>query len=403
MLYAVGQDNNHGTSEAAALFTIGSALARRAGPAHAGPGRRWRDEGRRWLEDRVARLVMPDGSFSQHSTNYHRVMLDTCAFAETMRRGAGEAPFSRRLQSRLGAATRWLAALTDPLSGDAPNLGANDGARLFVLHRRPYRDFRPSVEWAARLFQVAAPAAPGSEQLAWLGLADHPAAAAAPAARPLWADGGYARLAVPRAWALLRLPRYRFRPSHADGLHLDLWLDGAGLLADGGSFGYAAEPRWQRYFAGTESHNTVQFDGRDQMPRVSRFLFADWLACEELDVAADGTQARAAYRDAAGARHRRTVTLSPGRCRVVDEVDGFRERAVLRWRLGPAGGPWTDDGIGVANGAARIAVEASVPVGARRVVEGYESRHYAEISTLAVLEVEVRSAATLTTDISWPA
>ena len=76
MLYAVAQDNNHGTSEAAALYVAGLFLARHGDAA---AGRRYAALGRRWLEERIGRLVMPDGLFSQRPTNYHRLMLDTCA------------------------------------------------------------------------------------------------------------------------------------------------------------------------------------------------------------------------------------------------------------------------------------------------------------------------------------
>lgn len=405
MLYAIGQDNNHGTSEAAALFTIGAHLVRQGEPNLARQARRWRSQGRRWLEDRLARLVQPDGSFSQHSTNYHRVLLDTCSFAETFRRWTAEPPFSPRWMARSRAATRWLAGMTDPQSGDAPNLGANDGARLFALHRQPYRDFRPSVQWAARLFTAsqAYPAGPQDEALHWLGLDEAHGAPSAAATSTLWPDGGYAKLVAPRAWLMLRLPRYRFRPSHADGLHLDLWLDGQPLACDSGSFGYAAEERWQRYFAGTASHNTVQFDGRDQMPRVSRFLFGDWLDCTDLSFDAETSTVSAAYRDHLGAWHRRTVQLAPGRCRVVDEVAGFRKRAVLRWRLPPGGGEWRLSNGACSNGTVRIAVGSSTPVARFECVEGWQSRHYADMTALTVLELEVCSSATLTTDITWPA
>ena len=70
--YAIGQDNNHGTSEAAALFIGGSWLQTLGLPA----GARWAALGRRWLENRAVRLIGEDGSFSQYSLNYHRVMLD---------------------------------------------------------------------------------------------------------------------------------------------------------------------------------------------------------------------------------------------------------------------------------------------------------------------------------------
>lgn len=401
MLYAVAQDNNHGTSEAAALYVAGLFLARHGDTA---AGRRYAALGRRWLEERVGRLVMPDGSFSQHSTNYHRLMLDTCALAETARREHGEPAFSAAAVERLAAATRWLAAWTDPQSGDAPNLGANDGARLFVLDGSAYRDFRPSLRWAARLFLDTAPDA-ADDRLAWLGL-DQGApgkTGVRTRATQLLADGGYARLGTSGAWALLRLPRFRFRPSHADALHLDLWIDGTNRLRDGGSFSYNAEDHWLRYFGGTASHNTVQFDGRDQMPRLSRFLFGDWLEAEELTLDEAGTTVSAAYRDSQGARHRRRVRLEPGRCVVVDEVAGLRDKAVLRWRIAPDPGGWLC-ADGVWSGAhLRIAVRSSAPLARFECVEGWESRHYDEKTPLPVLEVETGADATLTTEITWPA
>lgn len=404
MLYAVAQDNNHGTSEAAALFVAGLFLVRQGDAAGATAGRRYGALGRRWLEERIGRLVLPDGSFSQHSVNYHRLMLDTCALAETARRAQGKPAFSAHTTERLAAATRWLAALTDPRSGDAPNLGANDGARLFVLDASAYRDFRPSVRWAAHLFLDAAPD-PADERLAWLGLDAVGRGDTGVRTRDtqVLADGGYARLGANGAWALLRLPRFRFRPSHADALHLDLWVGGVNCLRDAGSFSYNADDHWLRYFGGTASHNTVQFDGRDQMPRLSRFLFGDWLEAEELELDEAGGTIRAAYRDGQGARHRRSVTLEAGRCVVVDEVSGFRDQAVLRWRIAPTEGGWTcADGVW-RDAHLRIAVRSSAPIARFECVEGWESRHYDEKTPLPVLEVQVGADATLTTEITWPA
>jgi hypothetical protein len=61
---------------------------------------------------------------------------------------------------------------------------------------------------------------------------------------------------------------FRFRPSQADALHLDFWLAGSNVLRDAGSYSYNTEPEWLNVFPGhNASHNTVQFDDRDQMPR----------------------------------------------------------------------------------------------------------------------------------------
>ncbi|MCK7461449.1 MAG: hypothetical protein MZU84_04970 [Sphingobacterium sp.] len=66
------QDNNHGTSEAAGLFIGGSWLAT-VDRNRYNQAQGYAEKGRKWLEERVKKLVAADGSFSQHSVNYHRV------------------------------------------------------------------------------------------------------------------------------------------------------------------------------------------------------------------------------------------------------------------------------------------------------------------------------------------
>jgi hypothetical protein len=403
--YAIGQDNNHGTSEAAALFIGGAFLLRRDASSHYKQADVWCRTGRYWLEDRLQRLVLPDGSFSQHSINYHRLMLDTYSFAETFRRVYEQAAFTDSAYERCASATIWLATMLDSVTGDAPNLGANDGARLFVLHRLPFRDFRPAVQWASAVFRNcrAFASGPHDEVLNWLGinvaalrLTDNPSQSR------LFANGGYAKLASADAWLLLRLPRYRFRPSHSDALHLDLWVRGFNLACDGGSFSYNTHDKWLNYFGGVESHNTVQFDGRDQMLRVSRFLFADWLECTKLEFNDSQSVVTAGYRDRWGAGHERTVHLLPkGGCTVVDRIDGFRTRAVLRWRLTPQTDDWSCvDGVWC-SGAVSINIRSSVAAARFEKVIGWESKHYGAKTPVSVLELEVPSAATITTTFAW--
>jgi hypothetical protein len=405
--YAMAQDNNHGTSEAAALFMGGSWLAALGVPE----GERWADSGRRWLENRAARLIGQQGSFSQYSLNYHRVMLDTFCMAEVWRRFLNLPEFSARWQSRALAATDWLRHMVNPVNGDGPNVGANDGARLLQLTDTPYRDYRPSVALAMALFagqRAYGQSGPWDHALQWLGVA-LPQAVAPPPQSHLADDGGFAVLRSGHVMAMLRYPRFRFRPSQADALHLDLWLGPENMLRDAGTNSYNTEPQWVQYFSGTVSHNTVQFDDRDQMPRLSRFLFGDWLKADGLQPLPDShhaTQFEAGYRDGRGARHHRAVRLHAGRLEVVDKVQGFARKAVLRWRLQP--GDWrlelSPQGLRLVQGseeAVTLCVSASVLVMRCELVEGWESRHYLEKTRLPVLEVEIQQPGTLTTEVHW--
>ena len=405
--YAVAQDNNHGTSEAAGLFVGGTWLAK-YGNGHARyHGQRWAEKGRELLNDRVHRLVLADGSFSQHSLTYHRIMLDTLSVAETWRRTMAEAPFAEDFYKRAAAATRWLGAMIDPDSGDGPNLGANDGANPYRLDVSAYRDFRPCLQLASLIFlcRAALKSGPWDESAAWLGVS------AEGYARPwqedlgssVFPDGGYVVIRNKAgARAVLRAPTARFRPSHADALHVDLWWKGANILRDGGSYSYAGGNAVAGVLASAGGHNTQQFDGHDQMPRLGRFLYGAWVRVAgepAINTSAEAQSWAGGYTDVWGAQHKRTVTLRVDGLSVLDQVKGFSRNAVLRWRLAP--GNWSLNETGCASAIGRIRVESSVPIRRMSLERGWESRHYLEKSLVPVLEVEIdQSPATLTTTVT---
>lgn len=398
--YAMAQDNNHGTSEAAALYIGGSWLMTQG--IH--EGKRWAGLGRKWLENRAARLIGEDGSFSQYSLNYHRVMLDTFCMVEVWRRRLCLPAFPSEWTARALAASEWLRAMINPLDGDGPNLGANDGARLLQLTDTDYRDYRPSVQLAMALFANARAypdEGPWDLPLRWLGLELPSVLASKPASR-LFDDGGFAVLRSGSALAMLRYPRFCFRPSQADTLHLDLWLGARNLLRDAGTYSYNTDAQWLSYFPGTASHNTVQFDDHDQMPRLSRFLFGDWLRTSYIEPLseADGvTRFSVAYQDRRRVQHQRTVHLSDTAVKVIDKIEGFANKAVLRWRLEP--GHWRVEGTSICNGAHLLTLESSVPVVRFELVKGWESRYYLDKEQIPVLEVEVHQPGSLITEYRW--
>lgn len=396
--YAIGQDNNHGTSEAIGMYIGGLWLVRHGDENAVRHVRR----GRAMLEERVLRLIMPDGSFSQYSVNYHRLLLDTLCVAEWYRGMEGNTPFSQTFYERVQAATSWLYEMVDPLSGDAPNIGANDGARLLGLTSGPYRDFRPTVQLACALFRDkrAYECVECDEPLLWLGV-DPPASRMSSRVSRVFADGGWVTLHAPvgGSWVCLRFPVYRFRPSHADALHLDLWSGGLNVLRDGGTLGYATDSEWLTYFAGTASHNTVQFDGRDQMPRIGRFLFGKWTegSTGELQVGPMSVTWTGSYRDALGCQHHRAVEVADDVWRVTDTIGGQFSCAVLRWRLIPGG--YTVTGNRCTGEHEEIVIDSDEDT-ELALVQGWESRHYHDKTELPVLEVAVHAPCTVATRIT---
>lgn len=402
LLYAMAQDNNHGTSEATALY-IGGLLLTVNGEVKF--GKKFSSKGRYWLENRAKRLIEVDGSFSQYSVNYHRVMLDSYCLCEVFRKQFGQQAFSSKLYARLEAATIWLYSFTQSKNGDAPNIGANDGAKLIPLTDTHYRDYRPSVQLASTLFlnEFKYPVDGKYHQVINLILGyDQKLGVNASLKSALFSDGGYAFLKNDNSSLYFRCPSFKFRPGQCDALHFDFWLNGKNILRDGGSFSYNTDDKWLTYFSGVESHNTVQFDERNQMPKLSRFLYGNWLKTKILssDFTDVSNQAiTASYTDGWQAQHKRSIKFESSKLIVIDDVSGFKQKAVLRWRLIP--GDWFINGNTITNGVVSIQIESNKAINRLELTQGWESRYYLRKTKLPVLEVEINDPGIITTLIQW--
>ena len=201
-------------------------------------------------------------------------------------------------------------------------------------------------------------------------------------------------------WALLRCPV--LRPAHADPLHFDLWHQGVNLLRDGGSYSYNSSLADLAVFTGIASHNTVQLDGAEPMPRLGRFLWGDWLQMEtppQLEI----HSITAAFCFPHG-RHQRQVQVDDGGLHwtVVDTCSDFKSHTLLRWRLCP--GEWQLSGSSLIGPSVKLQINCDQPITSLELVSGWESRHYGAKTKLPVLEVIVAQApAILTTSIQLSA
>lgn len=271
--FAVSQKNNHAINEGLALCTLGTLFPMLR------PASRWKSKGRRLLEQEARRQIYDDGSYVQHSLNYHRLILQSYAWA--IRLGElSDRPFSTELYKRYGKAARFLYQVTDETSGRAPNYGANDGALLFHLDSCDFSDYRPTLALALWVAEArrALPPGPWDELLLWI--TDEEALEMAPAPperKDLAAEsGGYYTLRGNETWGFTRCCSYRDRPAQADMLHVDLWWRGANLLADPGTYSYNSPPPWNNGLSSTGSHNSLQVDELDQMERGPRFTWFYW-------------------------------------------------------------------------------------------------------------------------------
>lgn len=285
--YALSQQNNHGVSEAAGLWTAGLLFPELRQAAA------WRQQGRRVLEELGQTLLYDDGAFSQHSFNYQRLAMHAWLWAARLGDVAGQS-LSNDLVQRLQTAAELLYQLQDAASGRLPNYGQNDGALFLPLDNCDYSDFRPLLQLAAYLLsgQRRYAAGPWDEALLWFG---GPQALAAPLKTGERGDhradlGGYYSLRSATGFAFVRCASFRHRPGQADMLHLDLWRQGQNIALDPGTYSYNAPPPWDNALARTSRHNTVAVDDLDQMRLASRFLWLPWLRAQSRGVwhSADG-------------------------------------------------------------------------------------------------------------------
>lgn len=273
MAYARAQGNNHLLAEAAALYTAGI-LFPELKHAH-----RWRRIGRACLIQALRRQFFEDGGYIQHSTNYHRLVLEVATWAARLGSLNGD-PLPDDCIASLGRSVACLEALVDPETGEAPNFGPNDGAYFLPLSGLPYRDYRPVVQLTSLVFRgrSAYPAGAWDEPCLWLGLMDElqSANASAPATGDEFPEAGLHFLRGIRGRAMVRCVRFSSRPGHSDQLHFDLWRDGRNVARDPGTYRYHADPPWDNALSQARVHNTVSVGGIEPMQSAGRFLWVNW-------------------------------------------------------------------------------------------------------------------------------
>ena len=330
ILYAIAQDNNHGVSEATALF-LGGVWLEKYSRKHKKLGIKFKKIGIKWIENRVNKLIQEDGSFSQHSSNYHRVLVDLLTIVEIWNKKFQLKEFSQRFYKKAVLSIEWLEKLIDLESGELPNLGANDGALILKLNSCNYSDYRPTIQLARLVFCdfKRFEFGPWDESSILLGLKNSKRIIPFIKKSEIL-DKSYGILrGDSQTWAMLRLPKFRFRPKHNDVNHFDLWFRGKNILLDSGSFSYFDEEGEK--FKSVSAHNTLSFGGKNQMPRFSKFLLKNWLNSENYCL--NENEIESSYFDSYQNFHDRKVSYQENIWTIKDSFKHTNEHIEIYWNF----------------------------------------------------------------------
>lgn len=352
--YAIVQNNNHGTSEASGLY-IGAVwlLQQTAINEDTSLLIRWKTKGRKILENRIWKLIAPQGTFSQRSVTYHRVVVDTMSWVLYAIEKYEEKAFSRKIFDRIDKLGEWQYKMIASPNGDSPNIGSNDGAMFETLHCCDYRDFRPSTQlfYGVAHKQLAIGNAICNEALFWRYPKEYQSFIYK---KPTLSnaeliDNQFLVIREKESKVILKIPSNYFRPSASDAFHLDVWHKGINILGDTGSFSYNSGEETSK-FKSVEAHNTIQFGDKQQMPKISRFLFGHWLKAKKIQFITNNESVyfSAQYKDYKGNIHVRSVEYFLKIHRLVVE-DFVKPRtgikAYIHWHFTSSDFKQLDDGF----------------------------------------------------------
>ncbi len=287
--YARSQKNNHHASESVALVAAALVL-----PAHTRAQSWWR-AGTSHLNEVASELIFADGGSSQYSTNYHRVFLHNFAWATVLSRHEGK-DLGPIVANAFCAATRYLEAIMEPVSGHAPFFGADDGAELLPSFFGPHRLVGPDVQLCRAICSIDQIdyRQEWGEWLAWFGLTiTRSQGGSAPAVGYRhFPDMGTIVLWSGRKRVFVRCGPLRYRPSQDDQLHCDVWDGGEVVNGDPGTFSYKPAPGEPGALDSVSDHNVPCGRLNRPTPKVGRFLFARWEPGRVHELAVHGSEVR---------------------------------------------------------------------------------------------------------------
>ncbi len=262
-----------------------------------------------------------DGGYTQYSFNYQRFTLQIfeCIYKISQKTGISISAKSRELIKK----STLLMYQSQDITGDVPNYGSNDGAHIFPLAACDYRDFRPTLNTVHALTTGERLYSAGDydEELLWFRDGKEVPIGVIERKSTAFDTAGFYTLRHEGGFLMTYLQGFKARPSHMDGLHIDLWHKGKNIFCDSGTYSYASE--LTKEISTTSGHNTAKVVGVEQMNKHGPFLIYDWTECRDVKHSDDSFVGTMISKN--GYEHTRQIVRIEQGYEIFDEVSGRGE------------------------------------------------------------------------------
>ncbi|WP_342388771.1 alginate lyase family protein [Salinicoccus bachuensis] len=325
--------NNHSISEATTLVVIGNTL-----DFLPNSNKLFR-KGSKILKKEINWQIKSDGSFIQHSHNYHRLVLQNISWYLTSMKSVNKY-ISQTIVKKANLSIDYFMNVISA-KGEVPNYGMNDGSYIMPLTERGYNDYRPVLQCLnyqlnnTLLFRDTSVNEILNLFNRTVSVEETDTKEHEPKDVAINHEGGYHTLKHGDFKVHVKSKSYKDRPAQADMNHVEIWWREQCIFCDAGTYSYNDNMGIINYFNGTPSHNTVLINDESQMKKGARFIWYNWSKSKKPEVKRKASEVRieVELRNYGKYRHKRSVTIGYNEVVIIDQIVAPSDKDIADFKL----------------------------------------------------------------------
>ncbi|MBN1252712.1 MAG: alginate lyase family protein [Bacteroidales bacterium] len=243
----------------------------------------WSKKGKKWFEKEIEYQIYEDGTYLQHSHNYHRVVIQLITWAIKLSE-LNNKKLNKKVYEKAKKSVEFLISQQENKTGFLPNYGMNDGALFFPLNSEKFRNYKPQIQALANALDFSV-YNQTHEDTFWYGLNNSNKKNIENNNSIIikFSNGGYFGF-KDNALTTTRCATYKDRPAQSDALNIDIWYNGINIIRDPGTYKYNTDKKYIDFYHGTIGHNTLTIGNNSQMQKGGRFIWFYWTKVKSVQI-----------------------------------------------------------------------------------------------------------------------